>query len=159
MKKETIAAFVIIMVMSAAIYTIVGCSTGGSIPTVDIPDMPNGSNQFDVSGTWQGTWNSLQAGGYHGDITRLELEQHDAGDGSYNLSGVLELEGHPDFQGQIGNVTGTMNTGRVNFTADYGLRTIEFIGNSSYGSMSGTYAMYEGEEEIDRGNFLLTRDD
>lgn len=160
MKKGIIAAFLIIALMAFTIYFIVGCSNGTSIPSVDMPDMPDGDldGSTDVSGTWTGTWGSYQAGGNSGSISSLELEQSDSGDGSYSLSGTLTMDGYSPLEGQTGTISGTNNTGTVKFTATFDNgSTIEFSGNATSISMSGTYTITENQTESDNGNFTLTK--
>lgn len=156
MRKGIVVALSIIIFMSCVIY-ILGCSSGSSMPSVDIPDMPTDTGGGSVNGTWTGTWGSYQAGGPNGTADPLELSQADAGDGTYTLSGTLKTSGYTAFEGETGTITGTLATSNINFTATFGTRTMVFDGTVTGSSMSGTYKIYENEVESDTGSFVLNK--
>lgn len=157
MRKGIVIALSVIIFMSCVIY-ILGCSSGSGIPNVDIPDMPTGTNGETVNGSWTGTWGSYQAGGAYGTVEPLELTQQDAGNGTYTLSGTLKLSGYAPFEGQTGTVSGTLATANIDFTADFGTKSMAFDGTVTGSSMSGTYKIYENDVETDTGSFVMNKE-
>lgn len=157
MKKTIFAILIIIAVFGCALY-LIGCSTGESMPSSDIPPMPTGTTGNDLSGTWSGTWASNQPGGNSGMVDPLELSQSDAGDGNYTLSGSMVMLGYQAFEGQTGTVSGTYAPNTVSFTATYGNDYMEFSGSGSGSSMSGIYYIYENGSETDSGTFVFNKE-
>ena len=156
MRKGIVIAISIIVFMSCIIY-ILGCSTGDSIPSYDVPDFPTETGGDEVAGTWSGTWGSYEAGGPAGTVQTMELTQSDAGDGTYKLSGTVSITGYTDFEGETGSVSGTLATNDVDLTATYNTKSIVFDGTVTGSSMSGTYKIYESNTETDTGSFILNK--
>ncbi|MCE1246748.1 MAG: hypothetical protein LWY06_08900 [Firmicutes bacterium] len=157
MKRAWVFLIVTVTIL-ATLVIIQGCSSTNGLPSVDIPPMPSYTTSYDISGTWTGSYGSYEVSGPTGNINPLKLEQSDNGNGTYDITGTMVMTGYPQFEDETGTVEGTFNTTTATFTATYGTRTMKFTANvSQSSSMSGTYYIYEGEEELDNGNFTLTK--
>lgn len=156
-KTYKCAVLILMAVVFGMAIIIAGCSSGSGIPSPDIPPMPTGWNTTDVSGTWHGTFGSYQPGGLTGTIDPLQLTQTASEEDIANISGTIVVSGYPDFEGQTGQVTGTLSGSSINMTAKYGTKSMVFSGNANSVSMTGSYKIYDGDTEKDSGNFTMSK--